>query len=511
MENKKAALVILDGWGIGVKDEKINAVESAKPKFFNSLLTDYPSATLKTFGSYVGLPDGQMGNSEVGHLNIGAGRIVYQMLALINKALLKDNILETLPVFQQFISDAKNKRIHLIGLVSDGGVHSHIDHLKALIHNFKTNHTDFEIFLHLFTDGRDTDPKSGLEFIKEVNTLTNDQIKIATVIGRYYAMDRDKRWERTALAYNALVNRTGVRTSSSDLLKSIENEYQLGITDEFLNPIIVGNNEQQLVDGSIKEADSVLFFNFRTDRGRQLTQALSQMDIPDYQLKKLNLNFLTFTQYDKTYNNVKVMFLENDLHKTIGQVVSDSNRTQLRVAETEKYPHVTFFFNGGREEPFINESRLMVPSPKVATYDLQPEMSAVELTNLTLEKLKNDSPDLLVLNFANPDMVGHTGVFNAVKKAILTVDDCLNRLVNQLLEQDYSIIVIADHGNAEFMVNPDGSPNTAHTTNLVPVILVTKSKIHQIKDGVLADISPTLLDLMDIPQPQEMSGNSLLN
>lgn len=507
--SKKAALIILDGWGIGKDDPHINAIAAAKTPCMNRLMSQYPNTTLYTFGKHVGLPEGQMGNSEVGHLNIGAGRVVYQQLVIINKAFESGEVAKN-----QVLTDAfeyagnNNKKIHLLGLVSNGGVHSSLEHLKGLCTIASEAGLQDKLFIHAFTDGRDTDPKSGIEFITEIeNHLHNTGGKIASVIGRYYAMDRDKRWERTKLAYDLLVNGTGKPATST--IKAIEDSYNEGVTDEFITPVVITDNENKPL-ATIAPDDVVIFFNFRTDRGRQLTMALTQQDFPEFGMKAMPLYYITMTNYDATYKNVQILFGEQDLQMTLGEVIEKTEKTQLRVAETEKYPHVTFFFSGGRETPFIGEKRILVASPKVATYDLKPSMSAEEITGNTILEIEHSHPDLLVLNFANPDMVGHTGVFSAVVEAIETVDKCLERLVEVLQKEGYDILVTADHGNADFVVNDDGTPNTAHTTNLVPLILVTENKNIKLTQGKLADLAPTILYIMGIPKPEQMTGNILV-
>ena len=503
MNTKKSLLVILDGWGLG-KRPKVDAIKEGKTPFFDTLISDYPSAHLTTFGEDVGLPEGQMGNSEVGHLNIGAGRVVYQELARINKAV-KEKTLESTPAIQQLIVYAKSndKPIHLMGLLSDGGVHAHIEHLKALCHILSDAGVK-DIFIHAFMDGRDTDPKSGSRYVADLQEDIKDtSAKIASVIGRYYAMDRDLRWERIKKAYDLMVK--GVGTKTDDLIASLEASYEADITDEFIEPIVVDK------DGLIKTEDAVLFFNYRTDRPRQITRALTQEDFKDHGLAKLSLHMVTMTNYDQSYKGLHVVYDKEDIDQTMGQIVSAAGLSQVRIAETEKYPHVTFFFNGGREEPFPLEDRIMLPSPKVATYDLAPEMSAQGVTDAICERIKDNTPDFICLNYANADMVGHTGDFAAAQKACEVVDLCLKELVETALDKEYEIIVIADHGNAELMINEDGTPHTAHTTNLVPVIYVSKhSNEGQIKDGKLADIAPTLLALMNVEQPDLMTGVSLV-
>ena len=504
--NKKVILMILDGWGIS-PDPKVSAVDKANTPFIDSLYKNYPHSKLRTDGEHVGLPFGQMGNSEVGHINLGAGRIVYQNLAKINKAI-EDNTLASEKVLVDTFEFAKqnNKTVHLLGLVSDGGIHSHINHLKGLI-TAADNYGVKNLFLHAFTDGRDTDPKSGKGFIEDINNFMNStSAELASVTGRYYAMDRDNRWERVALAYNALVNGEGKKTQNA--IESIESSYTENITDEFIKPIIMvdENNEPK---ATIKEDDVVIFFNFRTDRGRQLTQALNQKDFPEQNLKKLPLYYVTMTNYDDTFEGIKVVYDNKNIENTLGEVLSKAGKQQIRIAETEKYPHVTFFFSGGREKEFEGEKRLLCPSPKVATYDLQPEMSAFEIKDAIVPELQKGEVDFVCLNFANGDMVGHTGDFDAAVKACEAVDRCTSEIITTALENDYTTLVIADHGNCETMINPDGSPNTAHTTNPVPLILVDK-ELKSIKNGILGDMAPTILKLIGVEQPKEMTQHSLV-
>ena len=499
---KKVALLILDGWGIGKKD-KSDAIFNAKTPFIDSLESK-PHATLKTFGENVGLPDGQMGNSEVGHMNIGAGRVVWQMLVRINKAF-RDKEVLTLDAFQNILSLAKEnpkRKIHLMGLVSDGGVHSSVDHLLALTELFQELGLDDRVFIHAFTDGRDTDPNNGVKYLKEVTESKYfGKSKLATICGRYYAMDRDKRWERTKLAFDMLTNVVG--ESYSDYRQAFEANYSVGITDEFIKPVVLDK------EGVVAEDDIVLCFNFRTDRGRQISTVLTQADMPELGMHTLGIHYFTMTEYDKTYKNVHVLFDSQDLKNTLGEILAGADKTQLRAAETEKYPHVTFFFNGGREEPFEGEERVMAASPKVATYDLQPEMSAVELTEKVMLAMRKVDYDFVCVNYANPDMVGHTGVFDAIVKACETVDSCAQALVEYGQLEGYSFIIIADHGNADVAVNDDGTPNTAHSTNLVPIYLLD-SEINLVKDGKLADIAPTVLHLLGLSKPDEFDGESLI-
>jgi 2,3-bisphosphoglycerate-independent phosphoglycerate mutase len=506
--NKKVLLMILDGWGIAT-NKAVSAIDKAKTPFVSSLYGKYPNSKLEASGLAVGLPAGQMGNSEVGHMNIGAGRVVYQDLVRVNKAI-EDKELDHNSVLLDAFGYAKknNKNVHYIGLVSDGGVHSHVEHLKGLITIAKNNNVE-NLFIHAFTDGRDTDPKGGLAYVKEVvDHLSKTTGKLASIVGRYNAMDRDKRWERVKLAYDVMVK--GIGEKSTDALKSIQQSYDANVTDEFIKPIVMVDSHQQPV-GTINEGDVVLCFNFRTDRGRQITQALTQQDFPEQQMKALPLYYVTLTNYDDSFKDVKVIFDKDNLEKTLGEVVSLAGKKQIRIAETEKYPHVTFFFSGGREEAFTGESRILCPSPKVATYDLAPEMSANEIKDKIIVELNKQEPDFICLNFANPDMVGHTGVFEAAVKAVETVDACAQQVTEAALKNGYSTIIIADHGNADMMINEDGTPNTAHTTNLVPCILVDGAYSGKLKDGKLGDLAPTILTLMGITIPPQMTGNILLD
>jgi 2,3-bisphosphoglycerate-independent phosphoglycerate mutase len=501
--SKKAILIIMDGWGIGPKKEA-DAIQNANVPFVSSLYKKYPNSTLTTFGEEVGLPEGQMGNSEVGHLNLGAGRIVYQELERINVDIKNAGFFNQKALLDAIAyAKANNKKLHLMGLVSDGGVHSHINHVKALAtlcqqQNFKN------VFIHAFTDGRDTDPKSGLAFLEDLqNHLDNTTGKIASICGRYYAMDRDKRWERVQLAYDCLVNAAGEK--STDLLASVKANYDAAVTDEFLKPIINANSTAKIEAG-----DAVICFNFRTDRCREITEVLTQQDMPEYGMQKLALHYTTFTNYDSTYKNVHIVYQKDNLEKTLGEVVAAAGKTQLRIAETEKYPHVSFFFSGGREEKFAGEERIMVASPKVATYDLQPEMSAFEVAEKTVAAIETTAPDFICLNFANADMVGHTGVWEACIKAAETVDACVEKVTTKALEKEYAVFVLADHGNADYEINEDGSPNTAHTTNPVPFFVIDKNFNGAVKAGKLGDIAPTILTMMNIAIPAEMTGNVLI-
>ncbi|MCG8808032.1 2,3-bisphosphoglycerate-independent phosphoglycerate mutase [Tenacibaculum finnmarkense] len=504
--NKKVILMILDGWGI-TQDPKVSAIYNAKTPFINSLYDTFPHAQLRTDGNHVGLPEGQMGNSEVGHMNLGAGRIVYQNLAKINKAVDEGTLAQETELLKAFdYAKKNNKNVHFLGLVSNGGIHSHINHLKGLLSAANQQKLD-NVFLHAFTDGRDCDPKSGKYFINDIQEhMQKTTGELATITGRYFAMDRDNRWERVLLSYDALVNGKG--SFSTDATQSIQKSYDENITDEFVKPIIMVDEKNQ-PKTTIKEDDVVIFFNFRTDRGRELTEILNQKDFPELNTKKLPLYFVTMTNYDETFKDIKVIYNSKNIENTLGEVLESAGKTQIRIAETEKYPHVTFFFSGGREQEFNGEKRLLCPSPKVATYDLQPEMSAYEIRDAIVPELQKGAVDFVCLNFANGDMVGHTGVFEAAVKACETVDNCVKDVITTALENDYTTIVIADHGNCETMMNPDGSPHTSHTTNPVPMILVDKD-LKAIKDGVLGDIAPTILHLMNLPQPKEMTQDSLL-
>lgn len=506
--NKKVVLIIMDGWGLG-KVPTSDAIQQANVPFVSSLYNQYPNTTLLTCGEAVGLPEGQMGNSEVGHLNIGAGRVVYQELQRIHVAI-RDGSFFSNPVLLDTLNTAKsnNKSLHLIGLLGDGGVHAHTDHLKAICDLCKKQELN-RVYLHLFTDGRDTDPKSGKAFITDLEAyLKHSTGEIASISGRYYAMDRDKRWERIQLAYNCLVKGEG--QIATDALTAIENAYHSGTTDEFILPTIIVSNSGE-PKATIQEGDAVICFNFRTDRCREITSVLTQKDFPEFGMKKLALTYTTMTQYDQTFQQVNVIFENDNLNNTLGEVLSVNGKRQIRIAETEKYPHVTFFFNGGREDPFPGESRIMVASPKVATYDLQPEMSALEITDQLIPEIENRSADFICLNYANADMVGHTGVFSAAIRAVETVDACVKRVVTAALDQDYTILVTADHGNADYMINEDGSPNTAHTLNPVPLIFVDKNYRGKLQTGKLGDLAPTILRWMQLPVPSEMSGKCLIS
>ena len=508
--DKKVILIILDGWGIPL-NPAVSAIEAANIPFVRSLYNQYPNSRLEASGLAVGLPVGQMGNSEVGHMNLGAGRVVYQDLVKVNKAV-DEHTLDTEPVLVDALNYAKvsGKKVHFIGLVSDGGVHAHIDHLKGLL-SIAHAHGLTDVFVHAFTDGRDTDPRGGIDYLTDLQAhMAATTGQIASVVGRYYAMDRDNRWERVKVAYDAMVHGTGEKVAASAITETLQASYDADVTDEFVKPIIVAQ-----ADGSpvavIEVGDVVLCFNFRTDRGREITQALTQRDFPEQGMKKLALHYITMTSYDSDFADVKIIFHKDNLQNTLGEVVAEAGRKQIRIAETEKYPHVTFFFSGGREQPFDGEKRLLRPSPKdVKTYDLKPEMAAYDLRDAIIPELEQGEADFICLNFANTDMVGHTGVFEAVVKAAETVDACAKAVTEAALEHGYTTIIIADHGNAEYMINDDGTPNTAHTTNLVPCILIDKDYHPALNDGKLADIAPTILQLMGIPKPPEMTGVSLI-
>jgi 2,3-bisphosphoglycerate-independent phosphoglycerate mutase len=499
---KKVCLIILDGWGNGELNAG-NAVHVAKTPFADYLSSHYPSATLRTDGENVGLPEGQMGNSEVGHMNIGAGRVVYQDLVKINVAIREGEFAKH-PVLREAFDYAASKKVnvHMMGLVSNGGVHSHIDHVKALC-DVANQYGSVKTFIHAFTDGRDTDPKSGLAFMRELQShIDSTSIQVASVSGRYFAMDRDKRWERVQKAYDTLVKGEGAKFNSA--VEVIEKAYSSGITDEFIEPsVIVDSNHNPIA--CIRPEDVVICFNFRTDRCREITEVLTQVDMPEHGMMKLPLYYVTMTNYDDSYENVKVVYDKDNLNQTLGEVLENQGVSQLRIAETEKYPHVTFFFSGGREKEFNGERRIMVPSPKVATYDLQPEMSAHQIADAICGEMNQNPPGFICLNFANPDMVGHTGVFEAIVKAVETTDACLKQVVETGLNCGYSFVVIADHGNADFAVNEDGSPNTAHTTNPVPV-WVLDNDVKELHSGKLADVAPTVLKLLSLVQPPEMTG-----
>lgn len=503
---KKVALIILDGWGHGDKT-KSNAIWNAKTPFIDSLYKNYPNAELLTDGEHVGLPVGQMGNSEVGHLNIGAGRVVYQDLVKINHAIKNDTFKNNEELKKSFnYAKNNNKPVHFIGLVSDGGIHAHDTHLHHLCELADAAGLD-KVFIHAFTDGRDTDPKSGKGYIKNLESkIENLSAELVSVIGRYYAMDRDKRWERVKLAYDLLVNAKGEK--SQDMSASIQASYDNDITDEFIKPISKVDAQGNTI-AKIQENDLVICFNFRTDRCREITTVLTQEDMQEYKMHKLNLNYVTMTMYDESYKNISILFHKNNLKNTLGEVLAANRKTQIRIAETEKYPHVSFFFSGGREQSFEGEKRIMIPSPKVTTYDLQPSMSTQKITDAIIHEIKNAPTDFICLNFANPDMVGHTGVYEAVVEALETVDNCTQQVVEAGLKQDYGLIIIADHGNADFMINKDGTPNTAHTINPVPCFLLN-TDFNKIKNGKLADIAPTILKIMGLEIPPDMNGVTLV-
>ncbi len=498
----------MDGWGLG-QVKSADAIQHANVPFVSSLYGKYPQTTLVTCGEEVGLPEGQMGNSEVGHLNLGAGRIVYQELQRINVAIKSGEFAKNEQLLNAIqFAKKNNKKLHLLGLVSDGGVHSHTSHLKAICSICK-EHGLTDVFLHAFTDGRDTDPKSGLAYIESVEKhMQQTTGVIATVNGRYYAMDRDKRWERVKLAYDCMVHAKGNTAHSA--LEAIQQSYDAGKTDEFVLPTVILNENGNPI-ATIEDGDVAICFNFRTDRCREITEVLTQKDFPEYDMHELDLHYTTMTLYDQKFKFVSVIFQNDNLNNTLGEVIAAQGKKQIRIAETEKYPHVSFFFSGGREEPFTGESRIMVPSPKVATYDLQPEMSANEITEKLLPEINHETADFICLNFANADMVGHTGDFSAAIKAVETVDNCVRQLVTAALAHHYTIFLTADHGNADFMINEDGSPNTAHTLNPVPLFIIDENWNGTIKSGKLGDIAPTILSMMNLPIPKEMTGNILVN
>jgi 2,3-bisphosphoglycerate-independent phosphoglycerate mutase len=506
--SKKVMLIIMDGWGLG-KVKSADAIQQANVPFVSSLYGKYPHTTLVTCGEDVGLPDGQMGNSEVGHLNLGAGRIVYQELQRINVAIKSGEFAKNEQLLNAIrFAKTNNKKLHLLGLVSDGGVHAHTSHLKAICSICK-EHGLTDVFLHAFTDGRDTDPKSGLGYIESVEKhMQATAGVIATVNGRYYAMDRDKRWERVKLAYDCMVHAKGNTAHSAT--EAIQQSYDAGKTDEFILPTVIVKENGEPV-ATIEDGDVAICFNFRTDRCREITEVLTQQDFPEYDMHELDLHYTTMTLYDQKFKLVSVIFQNDNLNNTLGEVLAANGKKQIRIAETEKYPHVSFFFSGGREEPFEGESRIMVPSPKVATYDLQPEMSANEITEKLLPEIIKESADFICLNFANADMVGHTGDFSAAIKAAETVDSCVSKLVTEAIEHDYTIFLTADHGNADFMINEDGSPNTAHTLNPVPLFIIDKNWKGTVNSGKLGDIAPTILSVMGLSIPKEMTGNILVN
>ncbi len=507
--SKKVVLIILDGWGIAQKGyEDRSAIIAAKTPFYDSILANNPNSTLITFGPEVGLPEGQFGNSEVGHMNLGAGRTIRQSLVRLNESIETD-MLRHEPVLVDAIKYAKenNKPFHLMGLVSDGGVHAHINHVKALCNVLKDSGLT-EVYIHAFTDGRDTDPKSGVGYITDLQSFLRTSVgKIASITGRYYAMDRDNRWERIEEAYDVMVKGEGVAVCAEGIVALMQESYAAGVTDEFIKSIVVTKNDKPI--GSIQEGDVVLCFNYRTDRPQEITKALTQEDFPENGMKKLDIRYLTMTNYNKSFTNVNVIFDDSNLPSTLGEVIANAGKKQIRIAETEKFPHVTFFFSGGRNELFEGESRLLSNSPKVATYDLQPEMSVYDVRDSLLPALRNSEADFVCLNFANPDMVGHTGDFQAVIKACEAVDESLGEVVTAAIGSDYSVIVLADHGNADYMINDDGTPNTQHSLNLVPCILIDKDH-KSIKNGKLGDIAPTILALMGIEKPAIMTGFNLI-
>jgi 2,3-bisphosphoglycerate-independent phosphoglycerate mutase len=509
MNNKRALLIIMDGWGHG-KVPASDAIAHANTPFVSSLYHQYPHTELITCGEAVGLPEGQMGNSEVGHLNLGAGRIVYQELQRINVAV-RDGALKNneglINAFNYAVTN--HKKLHFIGLVSDGGVHSHINHLKALC-SYAEEYGVSNYAIHAFTDGRDTDPKSGLGFIKDLQLhLEGTRGYIASICGRYYAMDRDKRWDRVKLAYDLLVHGSG--TPTKNVLEAIEASYTAEVTDEFIKPIVV-TQENGLPKAVIEAGDVVICFNFRTDRCREITEVLTQKAIPEEEMTPLALRYITMTEYDQSFENVAVLFQNDNLNNTLGEVLMQQGKKQIRIAETEKYPHVTFFFSGGREEPFEGEKRIMAPSPKdVPTYDLKPEMSAREITQAIIPEIQQQSADFICLNFANADMVGHTGVWEAAIKAVETVDECVGKIVPEALQNGYAVFLTADHGNSDYLINEDGSPNTAHTLNLVPLFLISNDYKGALRAGKLGDIAPTILKYMGLTIPAEMTGEILID
>ena len=505
MKESRVLLMILDGWGKS-KNPKTSAIDNADTQFIDSLYEKYPNANLKTDGIEVGLPDGQMGNSEVGHLNLGAGRIVYQELSRINMSI-EDGSFKSKKVLTDAFEYAERtkKNVHLMGLISSGGVHSHYDHLYELINISEIYNS--KVFIHGFTDGRDVDPKSSINDLKNLEKYIQDKnCELASIIGRYYSMDRDNRWERTKLAYDLICRGEGQKVSS--FVDEIKSSYNNNCTDEFLMPMIkVDSNNNPI--GVVSEGDVIIFFNFRTDRGRQLTRVMTQSDFNEFETNNEKYHFVTMTNYDSSYKGINVVFQNKDLRNTLGEVLEKNNKTQLRIAETEKYPHVTFFFSGGREKPFNFERRILKDSPKVATYDMKPEMSAFEITEELILEIENKTNDFICLNYANGDMVGHTGSFEAAVKACETIDKCVKKVITSCIKSDYTVLLISDHGNCDMMLNEDGSPNTAHTKNLVPLILIN-SEYKSISDGILADIAPTILKIMNIEIPSEMTQNPLV-
>jgi len=505
MKESRVLLMILDGWGKS-KNPKTSAIDNADTQFIDSLYEKYPNANLKTDGIEVGLPEGQMGNSEVGHLNLGAGRIVYQELSRINMSI-EDGSFKSKKVLTDAFEYAERtkKNVHLMGLISSGGVHSHYDHLYELINISEIYNS--KVFIHGFTDGRDVDPKSSINDLKNLEKFTQDKnCELASIIGRYYSMDRDNRWERTKLAYDLICKGKGKKVSS--FVDEIKSSYNNNCTDEFLMPMIKTDSNNNPI-GVVSEGDVIIFFNFRTDRGRQLTRVMTQSDFNEFETNNERYHFVTMTNYDSSFKGINVVFQNKDLRNTLGEVLEKNNKTQLRIAETEKYPHVTFFFSGGREKPFNFERRILKDSPKVATYDMKPEMSAFEITEELILEIENKTNDFICLNYANGDMVGHTGSFEAAVKACETIDKCVKKVITSCIKSDYTVLLISDHGNCDMMLNEDGSPNTAHTKNLVPLILIN-SEYKSISDGILADIAPTILKIMNIEIPSEMTQNPLV-
>lgn len=504
---KRLALLILDGWGIS-NNPKVSAINLGKTPNMDFFLNKYPNTRLSASGLDVGLPNGQMGNSEVGHINLGAGRIVYQNLVKINLAIEKNTFFKK-TVLQECFKYSKigKRKIHLIGLLSDGGVHSHINHLKALIDAAEINKLN-EVYIHAFTDGRDSDPRSGKKFIKDIIEKTkNTKVQLASICGRYYAMDRDKRWERIKVAYDAIVNQVGFFSETP--INFMEKLYQEGITDEFIKPIIILKNGYPVT--KIEDKDVVICFNFRTDRSRQITEVISQKNFLNFGMKKLNVNYITMTDYDPSYKNIKVIFRENSVINTLGEILEKKHKTQIRIAETEKYPHVTFFFSGGKEERYQGEKRIICQSPKdVPTYDLKPEMAAFDIKNLIIREIHKNPTDFICLNFANADMVGHTGNMQSTIKACEVVDQCVGEVVSVALKSNYTLFILSDHGNSDLMINPDGSPNTQHSNNPVPFIVIDNNKKYKLTPGKLGDIAPSILNILGIEIPQEMTGNIIV-